>query len=122
LSRVVEGLLLFVAIFLVLLGVVFLIAAGTQNLLTGVALMAVAAMLMFYSYRSRRIEAAKPTLVSQNFTVTMSGSGQMEKRELKCKSCGAPLADENLRVVQGGVIMTCPYCGTVSSLEESPKW
>ena len=121
-NRVMESVILFVAIFLMLLGVIFLIAAGTQNLITGGALVLLAIVIMVFVYRSKKIEAAKPTLVNQNFNVTMSGSGQMEKKELNCKSCGAPLSDNNLKVVQGGVIMTCPYCGTVSSLEESPKW
>jgi len=122
LNRVMESVILFVAIFLMLLGVIFLIAAGTQNLITGGALVLLAIVIMVFVYRSKKIEAAKPTLVNQNFNVTMSGSGQMEKKELNCKSCGAPLSDNNLKVVQGGVIMECPYCGTISSLEESPKW
>jgi predicted RNA-binding Zn-ribbon protein involved in translation (DUF1610 family) len=121
-NRIVEGVILFVAIFLILLGAIFLIAAGNQNLITGAVLIVIAAMLMLFVYRSRKVEASKPTLVTQNINVTMSGSGQMEKKELKCRSCGAPLSDENLKVVQGGVIMSCPYCGTISSLEESPKW
>jgi hypothetical protein len=25
-------------------------------------------------------------------------------------------------VIQGGVMMTCPYCGAVAALEEAPKW
>jgi len=120
LNRVMESVILFVAIFLMLLGVIFLIAAGTH--ITGGALVLMAVVLMVFIYRSKKIEASKPTLVNQNFNVTMSGSGQMEKKELNCKSCGAPLSDNNLKVVQGGVIMTCPYCGTISSLEESPKW
>jgi len=117
-----ESVILFVAIFLMLLGVIFLIAAGAQNLATGVALVLMAVVLIAFVYRSKRMEASKPTLVTQNFNVTMSGSGQMEKKELMCKSCGAPLADDDLKVVQGGVLLTCPYCGTISSLEESPKW
>ncbi len=121
-NRVMESGILFVAIFLMLIGVIFLIAAGTQNLITGGALVLMAIVLMIFVYRSKKIEASKPTLVTQNFNGTMSGSGQMEKQELKCKSCGAPLTDDNLKVVQGGVVMTCPYCGTISSLEESPKW
>lgn len=121
-NRVMESAILFVAIFLMLLGVIFLIAAGTQNLITGGAFVLLAVVLMVFVYRSKRIEASKPTLVTQNFNVTMSGSGQMEKKELICRSCGAPLSDNNLKVVQGGVIMECPYCGTISSLEEAPKW
>lgn len=121
-NRIMESIVLFVAILLILLGAIFLIAAGTQNLITGAVLVAIAAMLMFFVYRSKKIEAAKPTLVTQNFNVKMEGSGSMEQKELKCKTCGAPLSEKNLKVVEGGVIMACPYCNTVTTLEESPKW
>ena len=39
-NRIMESIVLFVAIFLILLGVIFLIAAGTQNLITGAVLVA----------------------------------------------------------------------------------
>jgi predicted RNA-binding Zn-ribbon protein involved in translation (DUF1610 family) len=122
LNRIVEGLVLFVAIFLILLGAVFLIASGTNNLITGAVLIIIAAMLLLFIYRSQKIEAAKPTLVTQNFNVKMGGSGELQQKEMKCKSCGATLTDENLKVVEGGVIMKCPYCGTISAIEEAPKW
>jgi hypothetical protein len=122
LKRIMESIVLFVAILLILLGAIFLIAAGTQNLITGAVLVAIAAMLMFFVYRSKKIEAAKPTLVTQNFNIKMEGSGSMEQKELKCRTCGAPLSEKNLKVVEGGVIMACPYCNTVTTLEESPKW
>jgi DNA-directed RNA polymerase subunit RPC12/RpoP len=41
---------------------------------------------------------------------------------MKCKSCGAPIEDKNLTVIQGGVMAKCPYCGAVFALEEAPKW
>ena len=122
-NKIVEGLVLFVAIFLILLGVIFLIAAGTvQNLVTGAVLVLIAAMLLFFVYRSSKIEAAKPTLVTQNFDVKMEGTGGTQQKELKCRSCGAPLSEKDLKVVQGAVVVTCPYCNTVTTLEESPKW
>ncbi|HSV42137.1 MAG TPA: hypothetical protein VLH13_01835 [Methanomassiliicoccales archaeon] len=121
-NRIVEGLVLFVAISLILLGAIFLIASGTNNLITGAVLVIIAAMLLLFVYRSQKIQAAKPTLVTQNFNVKMEGSGSMEQKELKCRSCGAPLSEKNLKVVEGGVVMVCPYCSTVTALEESPKW
>ena len=121
-NRIAQGLVLFVAIFLILLGVIFLIASGTDNLITGAVLVLIAVMMLFFSYRSQKIEAAKPTLVSQNFNVKMEGSGALDQKELKCRSCGAPLSEKNLKVVEGGVVMVCPYCNTVTSLQESPKW
>jgi hypothetical protein len=121
-NRLMEGLVTFVAIVLLLLGAIFMIAAGTQNLITGAVLLVIAAMLLLFVYRSQKIEAAKPTLVTQNFNVKMEGTGQTEQKELKCRSCGAPLSEKDLKVVQGGVIVSCPYCKTVTALEESPKW
>jgi hypothetical protein len=122
LNRIAQGLVLFVAIILILLGVIFLIASGVENLITGAALVLIAVLLLLFVYRSQKIEAAKPTLVTQNFDVKMEGSGKMDQKELKCPSCGAPLSDKNLKVVEGGVEMVCPYCGTITSLQESPKW
>ena len=121
-NRIAQGLVLFVAIFLILLGVIFLIASGTDNLITGALLVLIAVLLLFISYRSQKIEAAKPTLITQNFDVKMEGSGTLDQKELKCRSCGAPLSEKNLKVVEGGVVMVCPYCNTVTSLQESPKW
>ena len=113
---------MFIAMFLILLGAIFLIASGVDNLITGAVLVLIAVMLLFFVYRSQKIEAAKPTLVSQNFNVKMEGSGSLEQKELKCRTCGAPLSEKNLKVVEGGVVMVCPYCNTVTSLQESPKW
>ncbi|OPY33150.1 MAG: hypothetical protein A4E32_00824 [Methanomassiliicoccales archaeon PtaU1.Bin124] len=121
-NRIVEGLIVFVAIVLIILGAIFLIAGGAQNIMTGAVLVLLAVVLLFYNYRSQKIQAAKPTLVTQNFNVKMEGTGQTERKELKCRSCGATLSEKDIKVVQGGVVITCPYCGTVTTLEESPKW
>lgn len=121
-NRIIEAFVIFVAIVMLLLGAIFLIAAGTQNIITGVVLMVIAAVLLLFAYRSQKIEASKPTLVTQNFNVSMEGTGRTEQKELKCRSCGATLTDKDLKVVDGGVMMTCPYCSTVSTFEESPKW
>ncbi|MDD1772047.1 MAG: hypothetical protein LUQ09_03920 [Methanomassiliicoccales archaeon] len=121
-NRLMEGLVIFVAIVLLLLGAIFLMAASTQDLITGAVLMVIAAMLLLFVYRSQKVEAAKPTLVTQNFNVKMEGTGQTEQNELKCRSCGAPLSEKDLMVAQGAVIVSCPYCKTVTTLEESPKW
>ena len=121
-NRMIEAFVIFVAIVMLLLGAIFLIAAGTQNIITGAVLMVIAAVLLLFTYRSQKMEASKPTLVTQNFNVSMEGTGRTEQKELKCRSCGATLTDKDLKVVDGGVMMTCPYCSTVSTFEESPKW
>jgi Na+/melibiose symporter-like transporter len=121
-NKILTGALLFLAIFMVLLGMIFIIASGMENIVTGAAFIVIAVILLFFSYRTAKVEATKPSIVNQTFQVKMEGSGEMQNKELRCKSCGAPLTDKNLKVIQGGIMMTCPYCGAVAALEEAPKW
>jgi hypothetical protein len=41
---------------------------------------------------------------------------------IKCKSCGGTLAPENIQMVAGAPVVTCPYCHTTYQLTEEPKW
>jgi hypothetical protein len=121
-NKLLSGLITFLAIFLILLGGIFVIAGGIENIVIGAVMILVAAVLLFYIYRVEKIEAAKPKLINQTFNVQMSGSGKLDQKQLTCRQCGAPLEDKDLRVVQGGIMVKCPYCGTVYALEEAPKW
>ncbi|MDW5562301.1 MAG: hypothetical protein SA339_03670 [Methanomassiliicoccus sp.] len=121
-NKLLSGLITVLAIFLILLGGLFIIAGEIENIAIGGVMVLVAALLLFYIYKVERIEAAKPKLINQTFNVQMGGSGKMEQKQLTCRQCGAPLEDKDLRVVQGGVMVKCPYCGTVYALEEAPKW
>lgn len=121
-NKLLSGLMTFLAIFLILLGGIFIIAGGLENIAIGAAMVVVAVGLFFYLYRMAKIEAAKPKLINQTFNVQMSGSGKLEQKQLTCRQCGAPLEDKDLRVVQGGVMVKCPYCGSVYAMEEAPKW
>ena len=121
-SKLLSAVLLFLAIFLILLGAIFAIAGGTENLLMGAMLVVIAIVLIFFSYRSEKVRAAQPRLINQTFNVKMEGSGELRQRQLQCKSCGAPLEDKDLKVISGGIMASCPYCGNKYALEEAPKW
>ncbi len=121
-NRILSAFLVFLAIVLILLGGIFIIASGAENIVIGGVFILIAALLLFYVYRSDKIEAARPKVMNQTFNVKMSGSGQLEQKQLTCRSCGAPLADKDLSIVSGGVMVKCPYCGSVYALEEAPKW
>lgn len=41
---------------------------------------------------------------------------------LKCQSCGGALTQDNIKMVAGAPVVTCPYCGTTYQLTEEPKW
>ena len=121
-NRILSAFLVFLAIFLIVLGGIFVIASSVETVAVGVVLFVMAVLLLYVVYRNEKIEAAKPKMINQTFNVQMSGSGQLEQKQLTCRSCGAPLTDKDLSVVQGGVIVKCPYCGSVYALEEAPKW
>lgn len=121
-SRITQALLLFLSIFLILLGVIFLIAGGIANMTTGLMLAVIGLVIMLFVYRLQKADANRPMIVNQKVNIKMEAGGKMEERQLKCKSCGAALTETDLKIIEGGVMMTCPYCGTVTNLEEAPKW
>lgn len=121
-NKIVETVVVFFAICLALLGAIFLIAGGTEDMLIGAVLLVIALLGFYFVYRTEKIEATKPTLVSQTFNVKMEGSGQMATKEMKCRSCGAPIADKDLTVIQGGIMAKCSFCGAVFAMEDAPKW
>ena len=121
-NKLVGALVTFAGLCLVILGAIFIIAWSVENAIAGGMMVLLGTGLMYYVYRVERIEAAKPELVSQSFNVTMSGSDSMTQKDMTCRSCGAPIAEKDVKVVQGGLTATCPYCGVVFALQEAPKW
>ena len=68
------------------------------------------------------MEAKRPSVVNQNINVQMSGSGEFAAREVQCPACGAPVKEENLKLIDGGMMISCPFCEKVTTMEEAPKW
>ena len=121
-NKIVEAVIVFFAISLLLLGAIFIIASGLENSVIGGVMVVVAIIMFVIVYRIEKLEASKPTLVSQTFNVKMEGSGQQEQKQMQCRSCGAPLSEKDLTVIQGGIMAKCPYCGATYAIEEAPKW
>jgi hypothetical protein len=112
--------LVFVAMVFLFGGALFLIGASVaSDYAVGGVMLAIALVLLLVVWR---LQAASPTVVQQTFNVQMSGSGKMEQNRMGCRSCGAPLEEKDIKVVQGGLMVTCPYCKAVYALEEAPKW
>ncbi|MBG0770779.1 MAG: hypothetical protein H0S82_03675 [Anaerolineaceae bacterium] len=55
-----------------------------------------------------------------NLQVDLPGDVSMDT--IKCKSCGAPLKAEDIKMVAGAPVVECPNCGTTYQLTEEPKW
>jgi DNA-directed RNA polymerase subunit RPC12/RpoP len=102
------------------LGAIFIIAGGSDNLLVGGILVGIGLLLFLAVYMMVRAEARRPTHVTQN--IQMSGAGEFREKAIQCPGCGGNVADKDIKLIDGGLMLSCPYCGKVSALEEQPKW
>jgi len=110
------------AAILILFGVLLLVGASDPTgggggwLLVGVILIAIAFGLIWFA--ARRPAGGQATNVTLN--IDLPGNVQMDS--LKCKSCGGTLTSENIKMVAGAPVVTCPYCNSTYQLTEEPKW
>ena len=65
---------------------------------------------------------AKAEKSTQNVTLRVDLPGNVSMDTIKCQSCGAPLSAEDIKMVNGAPMVSCPNCGTTYQLTEEPKW
>jgi hypothetical protein len=82
----------------------------------GVLMLAGGILLIWLAIRKQKQEAA------QNVTLKIDLPGETKIEAMKCRSCGGELTADNIKLVNGAPMVTCPYCNTVYQLTEEPKW
>jgi sulfite exporter TauE/SafE len=106
-------------IILILVGLIFVIAASegntTARVLTGLVMVAVG---LFLAVTGLRKSSQKTVVIDRDLELT----GDVSLEDLSCRSCGASLSSENVTVRAGAVFAACPFCKTEYQLEEEPKW
>ena len=112
---------------LIFFGVLFVLAAFSPNpsglqgqlgrLVTGLVLVAIGFGLIWLVYRR-----GKAAQAGENVTLKIDLPGNVSMDTLKCQSCGGVLKPENIKMVAGAPVVTCPYCNTTYQLTEEPKW
>jgi Na+/melibiose symporter-like transporter len=105
----------------ILFGVLFIMATFSQQgqlgwFLVGLVLVGIGFGLIWFASRKARSETA------ENVTYKVDLSGSVNLETMKCKSCGGTLTSENVKMVAGAPVVTCPFCGTTYQLTEEPKW
>jgi hypothetical protein len=110
-----------VAAILIFFGVLFIWGStGDQGSLgwipIGIISVAIGLALIFWA--ARRPAQANQT----NVTLKVDLPGNVEMDTLKCKSCGGTLSPDDVKMVAGAPVVTCPYCNTTYQLTEEPKW
>jgi hypothetical protein len=107
---------------LIFFGVLFIWSAFTPtnqqpgNIIVGLISAGIGFGLIFWAGRK------SPTSQDQNVTLNIDLPGNVSMDTLKCKSCGGVLSSENISLVAGAPVVTCPYCKTTYQLTEEPKW
>jgi hypothetical protein len=48
--------------------------------------------------------------------------GDTKISQMKCQSCGGPITPEDVKMMAGAPVVTCPYCHATYQLTEEPKW
>ena len=64
----------------------------------------------------------KPIPGDTNVTLKVDLPANVDLDTFKCQSCGGSLSPENIKMVAGAPVVTCPYCNTSYQLTEEPKW
>jgi Na+/melibiose symporter-like transporter len=106
---------------LILFGVLFILAAfGKEShpeyIPVGLILIIVGFGLIWFA-RRREVQEVKTEIVQK-----IELSGDVDLEQLKCNFCGGSLSSENIEMVAGAPVVTCPHCGSSYQLTEAPKW
>lgn len=109
------------AAILIFFGVLFIWGAfsptgSTGWILVGIISVAIGLVLIFWAGRKAAQEAAT------NVTLKIDLPGNVQMDALKCKSCGATISTDDIKMVNGAPVVTCPYCHSSYQLTEEPKW
>ena len=67
--------------------------------------------------RRRELHEVKHEIVQK---IELSGDIDLEK--IKCEFCGGPLGSDDISMVAGAPVVSCPFCGSSYQITEAPKW
>ena len=107
---------------LIFFGVLFIWGSFSPNgqigwIFVGIISVIIGFVIIFFATR-----AGKAAQKEQQVTLKVDLPGDVNLDSLKCKSCGGALSAEDIKMVAGAPVVTCPYCHTTYQLTEEPKW
>ena len=89
---------------------------GNAGMCFGAIALVAGIILIILAARKTKQETA------QNVTLKIDLPGETKIEAMKCRSCGGELTADNIKLVNGAPMVTCPYCNTIYQLTEEPKW
>ena len=112
------------AAILIFFGVLFIWGAFSPNgspgwIVIGLVSVLIGFGLIWFAGRQR---PAAGGANGENVTLKIDLPADVNLDTLKCQSCGGALSPEDIKMVAGAPVVTCPYCHTTYQLKEEPKW
>jgi DNA-directed RNA polymerase subunit RPC12/RpoP len=114
------------AAILIFFGILFIWGAFSQEtqgagasgvwIITGVISVGIGFGLIWFASRQ------KQAVQGNNVTLKVDLPANVSMDSFKCQSCGGALSPENVKMVAGAPVVSCPYCNTTYQLTEEPKW
>jgi uncharacterized membrane protein len=89
---------------------------GSMGMLIGALALVGGIVMIVFAVRKTKQDTA------QNVTYKVDLPGDTKIEQMKCRSCGGSLTSDNIKMVNGAPMVTCPFCNTVYQLTEEPKW
>ena len=101
----------------------FILGAFSPNGNTGWLVFGIIGMVIGFGLIFLGTKLAPPAKPGdQNVTLNIDLPGNVKMDTIKCQSCGAPLGPDDIEMVAGAPVVTCPSCLTTYQLTEEPKW
>jgi hypothetical protein len=116
-SYIVAGIFIFFSILFILGSGDPLNGGGVSWICMGVIGLGIGFGLIWFASR-----LGKAPVVTQNVTLNLDLPGKAKLDSLKCQSCGGALTSDNIKLVNGAPMVTCPFCSSTYQLTEEPKW
>jgi hypothetical protein len=111
------------AAIMIFFGVLFMWGAGSSSgggwgwVFIGLVSVVIGFAIIFFANRKKAGAEG-----SQEVTYKLDLSGDINLDTLSCKSCGGSLSKDNISMLAGAPVVTCPYCNSSYQLTEEPKW
>lgn len=82
----------------------------------GIITLIVASVILWLVTRPKKVG----NTVNNVYRVDLSG--EVKINAMTCKKCGGSLSADNVTMLAGAPVVTCPYCGASYQITEEPKW
>ena len=109
---------------LILFGVLFIWATFSPEgqlgwLVIGAVSVAIGFGIIWFVGRAK---TSQDTIDNRNVSLNIDLPANVNLDTMKCQSCGGSITMENIKMVAGAPVVSCPFCNTTYQLSENPKW